>query len=612
MGGSQMGVRWRVQSRILTMRRERTNSSPLGRCRFSAGRVPSGYCRGHRAEPADLALAKAREFAAGHSPADFCNDCGRRLALATIQWSDWVLRRVEKVRFRDDRSVNYQISIDFLVREDAPLYEGSGGRWFWLVPMSIMRRKTLVNFDLRDEEGRSIPLPGLRLTQHFDECLLRAIASIELNHHISEEAGKFIHEVVGGELVQVKSRMESLRAEDAPADIMELIRKDGIFNVMLHRLSYHYILYTFIEAEPRRRHRILRMSVDEPLTLYHRRPGLLDPRDATKDKRTDTLSYKRRSFVPKWSRHRVTAALGWTPTRVRFPVPTAENTTSFHFEIEAPPGVDIVEASILAGVPDEGSEESRNSNRPSFDRSCRPLPTVGLHVTGVPNGSSSRAQVDLQVATRGWYTMMLLSCWATFLWLAAILWHAHTIKAPADTVAVLAGVAAAVATVIAQGEFRGMAGRLLGLARALAAVEAVLPLIVATLFVFNSANRFRELSALTFVAGIITLAISISWLRARLRLGSSWLRTRLRLGPSRLWGVLPLRSDQGSGSPWEMAADLDPLTDPPKNFWEAARKYGYTAPAIRVDSAEGWHEEFRWTEKAATSAEMLRFPIRRQ
>jgi hypothetical protein len=346
---------------------------------------------------------------------------------------------------------------------------------------------------------------------------------------------------------------------------------------------------------------------------YFRAPqGLPDPGDATERKRADDLSYKRRPFVPKWNRHRVMAALGWAPTRVRFPVPAAENATSFHFEIEAPPGVDVVQASLLAGVPDEGSEESRKPRRPSFDRSCRPLPTVGLHVTGVPNGSSSRAQVDLQVATRGWYTMMLLSCWATFLWLLAILLHAraNTIEASADTVAVLAGVAAAVATVIVQGEFRGMAGRLLSLARALAAVQAVLPLIAASLFVFKDARAVRllELLVLTCVALIITLTISFSWLLARLRLGSSWLRAVLRLGPARLRGLLPLGSDQGSGSPWEMAADLGPLTDHPQSFWEAARKYGYTAPAIRVDSAEGWHEEFRWTAKAAKSAEMLRSP----
>src|SRR5919201_6986202 len=86
-----------------------------GRNRLGAGKMPCGSGHVHRAEPADLALAKARQFAGGLPDGGYCDECGRRLAIASVQWSDWVVRRVEKVRFRDDRSVNRQISIDLLV-----------------------------------------------------------------------------------------------------------------------------------------------------------------------------------------------------------------------------------------------------------------------------------------------------------------------------------------------------------------------------------------------------------------------------------------------------------------------------------------------------------------
>jgi hypothetical protein len=124
--------------------------------------------------------------------------------------------------------------------------------------------------------------------------------------------------------------------------------------------------------------------------------------------------------------HRLAAALGWTPTKVRFPVPAAENAASFHFEVEAPPGVGIIEASVLAGLPDGGRDAAERPRRPSFDHIRMRLPTVGLHVTALPSGSSSRAQVHLQVATGGWYTTMLLSCWATFLLLVAVLLHVRS------------------------------------------------------------------------------------------------------------------------------------------------------------------------------------------
>ena len=48
------------------------------------------------------------------------------------------------------------------------------------------------------------------------------------------------------------------------------------------------------------------------------------------------------------------------------------------------------------------------------------------------------------------------------------------------------------ATLIAQGEFSGLAGRLLGVPRALAAIEAGLLLIAATLFLFVGPNENRR------------------------------------------------------------------------------------------------------------------------
>src|SRR6202020_3511756 len=94
--------------------------------------------------------------------------------------------------------------------------------------------------------------------------------------------------------------------------------------------------------------------------------------------------------------------------------------------------------------------------------------------------------VDVQVSIRGWYATLLLSCWATFLLLIALALHVQSAKvqtgSTTDIVAFLAGVAAAVATLVAQGEFFGMAGRLLAVPRMLAAFEAGLLLIAATLF----------------------------------------------------------------------------------------------------------------------------------
>jgi hypothetical protein len=564
----------------------RSGSSPY---RSATEGAASSSCRGHSAEPAELALEKAEAFATAHSTADFCNGCGRQLASACIYWREWVVRRAEKVTFRDDRCVNRKISIEFLVPEDAPVYGAPTGQRFWLVPLSVMRRNALVNYDLYDEEEHRITSPGLWFTQHLDESLLRAVASIKSSGNLSEETAAFIRDVIAGAPERVQERLDSLESKTAPAGILKLVDEHPFFAVILHRLGFNRTLYAFIEADPCRRHRILHMSIDEPLTLYQREPGLPDPGDAAADGH-DGLSYEMRRAAPWWNLHRLAASVGWIPMSVRFLVPAAENAASFYFTIEAPPGVHIVEASLLAGVPPaEDSDKSEQPRHPSFDRVRLYLPIVGLHVTAVPNGSLSRAQVHLQVATRGWYTTMLLSCWATFLLLVAVLLHVHTnaITTPADAIVVLAGVAAAVATLIAQGEFAGMAGRLLTLPRALAAVEAALPLIAATLFLFSGPKeahrRQWELLSICGVAAVITIIISISWLRAHWRLS---------------------RSRKITSRP-ETARDPHGSNDNPRSFWKIAQDHGYTKPAIRVDSAEAWHRHFNWTEEVEADAEAL-------
>ena len=547
----------------------------------------------HDVEPADLSLAKARDFTGETSAGDFCDECGCRLARACIQWSDWVLRRTENVRFYDDRCVNRIISIDFLVLEEAPLYQAPGGKPFWLVPVSIMQRKTLVNFYLRDEDGKDIPLPGLRLAQHLDESVLRSVALRELQHDLATEAQEFIHEVISGSLDRVEDRMGQLQAGTAPPQIMQLKNKNEVFIRMLRRMAYSCTLYAFIEADTARRHRVLHMSVEEPLDFSHEskesEQPLAEP-DPAKSRRTrakgSPISWFKRDM------HALATAMGWATTKVRFPVPAAENATSFHFEIQAPPGVDIVEASILAAVPEIDGGESKTLDLWQYDHIRMRLPTVGLHVTSVPNGSFSTVQVDFQVSIRGWYATMLLSCWATLLLLIALALHVRTDRvqtgSTTDIVAFLAGVAAAVATLVAQGEFPGMAGRLLTVPRMLAAFEAGLLLIAATLFLFvgPSENQRRpwELDGLCVIAGLITLMVSASWLLAR----------------SRLW----VRHE--SASPRDMAPGLKRASRNPDSFGDALQLYGYRIPAIRVDSAEAWHYHYEWTrEMEAKAAHLL-------
>lgn len=245
--------------------------------------------------------------------------------------------------FRDDRSVVRRVTVEFHVPEQAPVFRGDDGQAYRLVPLSVMRRKTLVNFE----------------------------------HRVSHpEIGALVHQVVSGSQEQLAAAYESLTRGAAAPVVLDLA-DHCMFRAILDRLADNFVLWVMIPAGAPRR-RLLTFSCDEPLHLRYREPGF------------QGKQYRLGEMLGFWRPPVWTSALGLTATRIEFPVPAAENTDSFHFEIDAPKGVQITEASLLAGRPgqarlslDHGqggfppSACDRGAQRNSFQDSNRP---AGRHL----------------------------------------------------------------------------------------------------------------------------------------------------------------------------------------------------------------------------------------
>ena len=489
-----------------------------------------------------------------------CKECGRRLLLIFIESSNWVSHRTEHVSFRDDRTVVRDVTVEFYVPEEAPIFRGDDGTEYSLVPLSVMRRKTLVNFKLRDEEGKSVVLPSLRQNQAITESVLLACADATIEQP-SDMAGpisqghiaNFIHTVVSGDQNDLLNAYDSIENCTAAPAVLKLTQHRS-FRAILDRLADNFVLWVMIPAGAPRR-RVLNFSNDEPLSLHYRKP------DSKVDK------YELGPKLKPLTRTVLGSALGLTTTRIRFPVPSAENTASFHFEIDAPRGVQIVEASLLAGRP--------NDERPSFDHVQGGFPTVGLHVIEVPNGSRSKVQIGLQVVNRGWLMTSMLSSWAVFGLLLAFALHQPAVRSGAEGVPplVLIALAGAIAGLIAQSDAHALAAHLLRWARSLAAVAVVLPL-VATTYIALEPERTSRISFALWGAAAVSGLIAMT------------LTTVCFLG----W----YRQHQSVSSPWEQNRKSPRVPSPPHDFDQGAVENNYHKPAIRVDSAEGWHTEFLW------------------
>ena len=494
-----------------------------------------------------------------------CKECGRRLMLLLLQSSNWVARRTEHVSFRDDRSVVRRVKVEFNVPEQAPVFRGDDDLAYSLVPLSVMRRKTLVNFELRDEDGRTVIQPSLRQNQAITESVLLACADA-----VSQQAGNgecaatasqsevasFVHQVVSGDQGQLAAAYKSLARETAHPAVLRLV-EHYLFKAILDRLADNFVLWVMIPAGAPRR-RVLMFSCDEPLHLRYREAGFKENK------------YTLGKSLEFWRPIVWCSALGLTTTRIEFPVPAAENSASFHFEIDAPKGVQIAEASLLAGRPTEPD--------PSLDHIRGGYPTVGLHVIEVPNGSLSRAHIDLQVVTRGWLMASMLSSWAVFALLLAFATHDSVLNKTGDLpTVVLVALASGIAGLIAQPDVHGLAGHLLKWVRVLATAAIALPLVAMTFIMFESAHPTHLPPALwtaVAVGGAIAIMMSAVCL-------ASWRRQR---------------EQKVVCSPWEQNRARGDGRKRPESFEEAEKKYRYRKAAMRVDSAEGWHTNFLWDQ----------------
>src|SRR4051812_41187918 len=97
-----------------------------------AGGPPLGWA----VDPPGLALAGSADARAAILPAPFCIEVGRRLLAAELEFSSWVLRRVETVSLAEGRSVLRRMTIEFQIRDDAPTFVAGNGvddeRRLWL------------------------------------------------------------------------------------------------------------------------------------------------------------------------------------------------------------------------------------------------------------------------------------------------------------------------------------------------------------------------------------------------------------------------------------------------------------------------------------------------
>jgi hypothetical protein len=577
-------------------------------------------------DPTELAVEASRWRPRDELPGPFCVELGRRLLLAQFEYSEWILRRVDKVDLERDRSVSRRTTIELTIRHDAPVFTESDGTRLRLVPLAVMRRQTMVNLDLRDESGGAVTIPGIRLVQQLDQSiLLAAAAALDPAAACDPAVRRFVREAVAGSLEQVRYAYERFDPSaatsrkpwkalpappPAPDDSSEWLRKltrDPLFQAAASRLKHNFTLYTFFR-EDQSRHRLIHMSFDEPTSWLYQRPGLVGP---TEDRPFVTYQPgppKRISIGRAW------AGMGFAATRIRFQTPAAETAASYHFEISAPAGVQIVRATLLAGRPNDVERHV------SLDRIVGHSPIVGLHAVEVPNGSLCRVQVDLRAPSRGWLTTILVGAAAVLAVTASTCWHwfrgdPHwTPDQITNLVLLLVTTSAAVATLVAQRDSGAVGSRFVAGVRAFGTLAIMTPVAASGVLAYSGLHDspvtsvnprahwiHYALLGLTALAAVLFVLILAAWLCSAVADG----RAVIEESP---WDMT--RHSERGPRPWRRRKTRrrhQRLCRAEKNYNAAVETFRFGSLAVGVRSAEGWHTTYAWTdEKQGDAIDALR------
>ncbi len=412
-----------------------------------------------------------------------------------IAHPQWVHRRVDALEYRDDTTFRRRQSVHFTVPAVAPEICVAAAR-FRLVPLTTLRKETLVNFDCRDEAGTALPVltrtqQGLLAVRGMT-LWAEAVIDAALGEPLLPDVAADIAALLTGEDAPTR---EAVRCQfSAGPGQRAALRDDEFYSLVLDRLTEQFILLTLVDDVPGTQ-RVVKFSYEELGELA----------------------------VEPWPRAPL-AALGWIPRRAASAAESLFGAESYHFEADLPPGIDVPVASLWVGA-DEDHMACVDVDPGDHQR-------IALRSPGYERG----------VAEVRWSVWPGRRAWLRKAWFATVLaaltlslgaWRLDTITAaapddvgaaggnvPAGTrtelaAAVILAVIGALGGLVARIEEHPLVTHILAWPRRLAALAALLPFVAAGSLVVGPSGEGRRTLwiALAVVAAAIAAVFTVAFAR---------------------------------------------------------------------------------------------------
>jgi len=369
-----------------------------------------------------------------------------------IEEDRWIHRRVETIDLLAQELVRRQVSVDFTLPEPLLGELRMGPQGPWCVPIAILEKQPLRNFDLReDDEWR--PILGSSSGGPIAAGLVIAAARLATApDELEPEVASLLALIARSDLEDARAAMAQLRGRAAHAPQIATILADETSGYFLATFAENYMLIALL-GRPQGR-RLLKYAYDEHLQCggHASRP------------------------------RRLARRLGWSPLVVDVAVSTAAHAASYHAEVVVPE-----ELRLDAWIVDARTEELLSTDiERGVDRASLHAPRVALDAEPLLVTAMRAERADLPTvafATSAVTSLLLL--------IGAIFGNLSTPTAGSSVALLLAGSVLFATAVARGGEHRLVRGIFAG-PRWLLSIVAAAALAAAASVAFGADAGLRD------------------------------------------------------------------------------------------------------------------------
>ena len=295
-----------------------------------------------------------------HSRPDI--ELGSYLYEIWLAGNSWVKRRVETVDFLGAGSLRRRVSVDFQIPDSEFLY-GVSPR---AVPLALLEKRPLVDFDITDESGSVLPI-GTRAENCFAAwSMLAAAASVEIEYLDVDVALLDIEDlwndlrvIAFGEPAAALQMLSSF--ETTPDPIRSGLAASSYFDSVARTLAALFMLLVPVRGTPGDR-RVIKFQYIEVLNR----------------------------LGSGWERF--TETMGWKPARFEFGAPAVGESESYHFEVAAPADLQVARSVLVLEDPLAGKTAVEGTSTGS---------RAHLYVTGQEPDVDGTALMGLRLSKAG-------------------------------------------------------------------------------------------------------------------------------------------------------------------------------------------------------------------